>query len=41
LPDFGDDDTISKNKATINNPAIPAPINMFVSFLSFYSLALA
>jgi len=27
--DFGDEETISKNKEKINNPAIAAPINMF------------
>jgi hypothetical protein len=27
-PVFGEDDTISRNKETINNPAITAPINI-------------
>jgi hypothetical protein len=28
---FGEDETISKNRETINNPAIPAPINIQTS----------
>jgi hypothetical protein len=35
---FGDDDIISKNSETINNPAIPAPIIMSFSFSSFFFL---
>jgi len=31
---LGEDDTISKNKETIKNPAIPAPINIPIEFPS-------
>jgi len=35
---FGDDEIISKNSETINNPAIPAPINICpLSLLLFLS----
>ena len=37
-PAFGDDDNISKNSETINNPAIPAPIIISFSFPSFFFL---
>jgi hypothetical protein len=33
-PVFGEDEIISKNNETINNPAIPAPINICVPSLS-------
>jgi hypothetical protein len=35
---LGDDDNISKNSETINNPAIPAPIIISFSFSSFFFL---
>jgi hypothetical protein len=38
-PAFGDDEIISKNSETINNPAIPAPINIR-PLLSFFPFAL-